>query len=63
MPQGVVGVVVVDAEQEAEHDGGDDELHELLPKHRSDGAACPLHVFLVGNEAADEEEEDKEEVS
>jgi hypothetical protein len=63
MPQGVVGVMVVDAEQEAEHHRGDDELHELLPEHLYDGVTSPLHVFLVGNEAADEEEEDKEEVS
>lgn len=62
MPQGVVGVVVVDAEQEAEHHRGDDELHELLPEQRAKCATCPLHFFLVGNEAADEEEEDEIEV-
>lgn len=62
MPQGGVGVMVVDAEQEAEHHRGDDELHEFLTEQRAKGATCPLHVFLVGNEAADEEEEDEIEV-
>lgn len=35
---------------------------EFLTEQRAKGATCPLHVFLVGNEAADEEEEDEIEV-
>ena len=31
-------------------------------EQRAKCATCPLHVFLVGNEAADEEEEDEIEV-
>lgn len=62
MPQGIVRMMVVDTEQEAEHYRGDDELHEFLTEQRAKGATCPLYVFLVGDEAADEEEEDEIEV-
>jgi len=56
MPKWIEGVMVVDTEQEAEHHRGDDELHELPLKQFSDGFSCPLNVFLICHESANEEE-------
>ena len=54
--------MVVDAEQEAEHHGGDDQLHELPTEHLSDGLPGPLNIFLVCHETADEEEQNQVEI-
>ena len=49
-------MMVVDAEQEAEHHRGNDELHELPLEQFPDGITCPLHIFLVGHKATDKKE-------